>query len=108
MIRRPPRSTLFPYTTLFRSVRGGKRHAQGPQGPAPEVGTVGVARGSGGPRRVRNLTPAHHLAVEPERVALPWKGRGRGPGHEEIRHPGGELRPDEKVAGERGAQPVGG
>src|SRR2546429_2100408 len=24
MIRRPPRSTLFPYTTLFRSVRGGE------------------------------------------------------------------------------------
>src|SRR2546425_7206240 len=23
MIRRPPRSTLFPYTTLFRSVRAG-------------------------------------------------------------------------------------
>src|SRR3712207_8977010 len=23
MIRRPPRSTLFPYTTLFRSKRGG-------------------------------------------------------------------------------------
>src|SRR3712207_8163697 len=23
MIRRPPRSTLFPYTTLFRSERGG-------------------------------------------------------------------------------------
>src|SRR2546426_9286871 len=23
MIRRPPRSTLFPYTTLFRSVMGG-------------------------------------------------------------------------------------
>src|SRR3712207_7414410 len=23
MIRRPPRSTLFPYTTLFRSVTGG-------------------------------------------------------------------------------------
>src|SRR2546429_5341754 len=33
MIRRPPRSTLFPYTTLFRS-----RHWRGPlapQGPAP-------------------------------------------------------------------------
>src|SRR5438477_2106011 len=32
MIRRPPRSTLFPYTTLFRSARGRKegrlhRHA---------------------------------------------------------------------------------
>src|SRR3712207_9456569 len=29
MIRRPPRSTLFPYTTLFRSLRrrAGPRHA---------------------------------------------------------------------------------
>src|SRR5687767_15478935 len=26
MIRRPPRSTLFPYTTLFRSVRPGESH----------------------------------------------------------------------------------
>src|SRR5256885_7433673 len=25
MIRRPPRSTLFPYTTLFRSANGGHR-----------------------------------------------------------------------------------
>src|SRR6266850_3684049 len=25
MIRRPPRSTLFPYTTLFRSVSGAQR-----------------------------------------------------------------------------------
>src|SRR3989441_8885171 len=25
MIRRPPRSTLFPYTTLFRSPRGSQR-----------------------------------------------------------------------------------
>src|SRR2546428_4662661 len=25
MIRRPPRSTLFPYTTLFRSALGGSR-----------------------------------------------------------------------------------
>src|SRR3989442_6586580 len=25
MIRRPPRSTLFPYTTLFRSLEGGIR-----------------------------------------------------------------------------------
>src|SRR2546430_11246122 len=26
MIRRPPRSTLFPYTTLFRSHRPGREH----------------------------------------------------------------------------------
>src|SRR5208337_5456251 len=29
MIRRPPRSTLFPYTTLFRSVRHGPVHRRG-------------------------------------------------------------------------------
>src|SRR2546422_3581634 len=28
MIRRPPRSTLFPYTTLFRSEREKHRHQQ--------------------------------------------------------------------------------
>src|SRR2546426_2999484 len=30
MIRRPPRSTLFPYTTLFRSLLGGARADDGP------------------------------------------------------------------------------
>src|SRR3712207_8725168 len=48
MIRRPPRSTLFPYTTLFRSLRDaldprprpGDRHRSG-RGPA---GPVGVGR----------------------------------------------------------------
>src|SRR3712207_7162378 len=29
MIRRPPRSTLFPYTTLFRSIRGLAASSQG-------------------------------------------------------------------------------
>src|SRR3712207_8218784 len=29
MIRRPPRSTLFPYTTLFRSREGGKTMSVG-------------------------------------------------------------------------------
>src|SRR5688572_32035355 len=29
MIRRPPRSTLFPYTTLFRSSRGAGRRRAG-------------------------------------------------------------------------------
>src|SRR5258708_9388939 len=30
MIRRPPRSTLFPYTTLFRSVSPGESHQEKP------------------------------------------------------------------------------
>src|SRR5256885_3479137 len=29
MIRRPPRSTLFPYTTLFRSLASVAKHASG-------------------------------------------------------------------------------
>src|SRR5205814_9722240 len=29
MIRRPPRSTLFPYTTLFRSQRGAQHRGEG-------------------------------------------------------------------------------
>src|SRR2546427_6667367 len=32
MIRRPPRSTLFPYTTLFRSRGGGAPHPPAPWG----------------------------------------------------------------------------
>src|SRR5690606_41464702 len=34
MIRRPPRSTLFPYTTLFRSWR---RRSQRPRGSSPST-----------------------------------------------------------------------
>src|SRR5689334_23540208 len=41
MIRRPPRSTLFPYTTLFRSVLLHPRQAQ------PEVPGAGGERGDG-------------------------------------------------------------
>src|SRR5256885_12742851 len=41
MIRRPPRSTLFPYTTLFRSI-----HGSGEPGKIlrPEHGAQGMAR----------------------------------------------------------------
>src|SRR2546422_8031196 len=35
MIRRPPRSTLFPYTTLFRSVP--RQHADGDGGARVEI-----------------------------------------------------------------------
>src|SRR3712207_6965894 len=37
MIRRPPRSTLFPYTTLFRSHAGVPRGHRLPSGGRPEV-----------------------------------------------------------------------
>src|SRR3712207_8977932 len=47
MIRRPPRSTLFPYTTLFRSPSAVT---------APGIGAPGLCRAQGGgtlPRRRR-------------------------------------------------------
>src|SRR2546422_1454045 len=53
MIRRPPRSTLFPYTTLFRSRRillvrravyGGRRGRQFVEQPLRHLGKVGLIR----------------------------------------------------------------
>src|SRR5260221_13258901 len=48
MIRRPPRSTLFPYTTLFRSQQARALAASGyrpplPAAPFPVAGYTGVA-----------------------------------------------------------------
>src|SRR5207253_4024198 len=40
MIRRPPRSTLFPYTTLFRSLRSGRSGCT-PAGTRRRPGTRG-------------------------------------------------------------------
>src|SRR2546422_7019287 len=40
MIRRPPRSTLFPYTTLFRSVGSGKAVVMGGLQPGQSTNTV--------------------------------------------------------------------
>src|SRR5207248_11236863 len=49
MIRRPPRSTLFPYTTLFRSGRGGSNSFSTRDSPfAP--GTIAGGRPPGSAR----------------------------------------------------------
>src|SRR5256886_15051690 len=74
MIRRPPRSTLFPYTTLFRS-----RHAddkEDPGGFGSRGPLVCVAPG-GGVRRREQLTAylrhqtaaAEHFAADRDDVA---------------------------------------
>src|SRR3712207_8423098 len=52
MIRRPPRSTLFPYTTLFRSRGCGCR---GPRGRGGE-GTPRGVEGAGGDSRPKGTT----------------------------------------------------
>src|SRR5436853_3162453 len=45
MIRRPPRSTLFPYTTLFRSVRLGPTEPHALPQHARDLGDVGIGVG---------------------------------------------------------------
>src|SRR3712207_8307149 len=78
MIRRPPRSTLFPYTTLFRSpppavlpwadaaTQGGSLglpEHQGREGPVPGDGHLpphrGGLRGGGGDRKSTRLNSSH-------------------------------------------------
>src|SRR5256885_8593833 len=76
MIRRPPRSTLFPYTTLSRS----ERVAQRPQ--APRAQRELVPRQLERPQRRR--PPALVAAVRPAPDDLRPAERGR---------PGGRARP---------------
>src|SRR2546426_8358230 len=67
MIRRPPRSTLFPYTTLFRSGVGHARHHHVRERLAPAVA------GDGHPHQARIQAVLHvaaQHAVLDERVAL--------------------------------------
>src|SRR2546426_4178841 len=52
MIRRPPRSTLFPYTTLFRSVRPTQR--QGMRGCLHRLVEPALALEQGGALGVRS------------------------------------------------------
>src|SRR2546430_13127120 len=58
MIRRPPRSTLFPYTTLFRSVVG----RQGGQDPLARAAAAG-ARGRHEPDRKSTRLNSSHSQI---------------------------------------------
>src|SRR5256885_2757536 len=60
MIRRPPRSTLFPYTTLFRSMA--RRCFEG-KGASARAGTLGRER-VGSLRSSRRCRAARHLREE--------------------------------------------
>src|SRR5256885_14292434 len=60
MIRRPPRSTLFPYTTLFRSVcrhRGIVKSSEQPAGSAPGVAIMSHT----GAKHVPHSPDGYHL-----------------------------------------------
>src|SRR5216683_5567571 len=98
MIRRPPRSTLFPYTTLFRSHR---RQSLGDESPvraaverAKDAAVIGAEDDErsirGKTRRIdvvveprETLVAAHELRLDVEglpvqrRLATAWTGRSR-------------------------------
>src|SRR5580698_697983 len=94
MIRRPPRSTLFPYTTLFRSRSGprgvgrGRRGGAGAAAAARPVGWPAAARAHGpgaGDRRRSDLSGRAHRGARrvggagcpgPHRAAARAPGRG--------------------------------
>src|SRR5258707_10665924 len=91
MIRRPPRSTLFPYTTLFRSYRGSALHLA-----ADGFGDVADLAADPNPELVRMIVAAIALmdaaglcpgqpppngdgqpaGVAPDRIALQPVGSG--------------------------------
>src|SRR2546426_6820838 len=74
MIRRPPRSTLFPYTTLFRSP-GGDLNSRGLAATA-SLAAVVQADSSAAPYRSRR---PGHFANNPFREC--WRGLHRSEEH---------------------------
>src|SRR5438270_6305986 len=86
MIRPPPKSTLFPYTTLFRSqpghpgdraeLPGRVQRVRDQRGVRGELVERGLAGGSGAlPRQLRREHPAHRLlAAALEGSVLSQKG----------------------------------
>src|SRR5205823_13558516 len=98
MIRRPPTSTLFPYTTLFRSARPGQRAR------APVCGGNGRDR-----RRDRARgSPRCYPGTRPTAHPVPPGGRR---GTTDRRSQLGRATPllrDGGVAGGRGVDAIGG
>src|SRR3989449_8507987 len=69
MIRRPPRSTLFPYTTLFRSVRlGGRCQLESDRYADDQVALEAVGAGIAPAQRVANES---HALREPRVLERP-------------------------------------
>src|SRR5690349_24207485 len=62
MIRRPPRSTLFPYTTLFRSAVRGAVRGGGQAGSDPTRASSRVVAGARGRSQDRTSRSEEHTS----------------------------------------------
>src|SRR5690348_17466408 len=81
MIRRPPRSTLFPYTTLFRSVVGRLARAGGHHLPPPPRAARPAGRVARSEEHTSELqSPVHlvcRLLLEKKKTATNNENRNR-------------------------------
>src|SRR2546422_6927102 len=115
MIRRPPRSTLFPYTTLFRSrqrTRPGRSHAGDPHGAVARAAPVswGVVaphvRAAGGSQPLDHVRDAAAPFPRPARGgSTPGPGAARRGAADRTTAPGPADSPDAPAA--PGAAPGG-
>src|SRR5690349_22328067 len=67
MIRRPPRSTLFPYTTLFRSGPRGSGLRRGGRGRCPDAGGTCGRRPRPAARASRHRSEEHTSELQSRR-----------------------------------------
>ena len=103
MRRRPPRSTRFPYTTLFRSMefqstppRGGRRHSVGRRRPGRNVSIHAPARGA----TRQNKHPRHF-----GRVSIHAPARGATACQGESRHDTRSFNPRPRAGGDSVSRP---
>src|SRR2546427_6802068 len=81
MIRRPPRSTLFPYTTLFRSPDADPAHRPAPAARLPRRRLPRHRRGPAaqpGEERHRRVTAERRGVLQVAGAALLWSLGGLG------------------------------
>src|SRR3989449_11667076 len=74
MIRRPPRSTLFPYTTLFRSVprRANERVSRAPESAGDQTMTV---PGHADPHAIERARLRALPRPRPDYIVVPGPGQ---------------------------------
>src|SRR2546430_9445769 len=99
MIRRPPRSTLFPYTTLFRSdaasvgpIRPPRFTARGRQGRMRRMAVIVQKYGGSSVDRKSTRLNSSHSQISYAAFCL--KKKKHKPGADVARHPYTPARPD--------------